>query len=297
MKANIAEAVDIAAVAAEALAALDHGRSITPFSSRLSNFDLAAAYQVTAAVRRMREARGEVPVGRKIGFTNRTIWNEYNVHEPNWGYMYAHTVHDLAESGEAFSLAGLVEPRIEPEIMFGLAVAPAAGMDEHALLDCVDWVAHGYEIVQSIFPAWQFSAPDTIAAFGLHGALLIGPRHFVAGKAEELEPCAVVLRDRARTRWSGGRSRQGRERARRAAVRAASSRRFARARPDQSTARRRRDRHHRNTDASAAGRSRRDLDDCPRCIAVGATSALYLSDHPQGPSRWFITRQGGAGSH
>jgi 2-oxo-3-hexenedioate decarboxylase len=39
--------------------------------------------------------------------------------------------------------------------------------------------------VQSIFPAWKFSAPDTVAAYGLHGALLIGPRHPVAARAED----------------------------------------------------------------------------------------------------------------
>lgn len=64
--------------------------------------------------------------------------------------------------------------------MFGLAAAPTAGMDEAALLDCIDWVAHGFEIVQSVFPGWKFAAADTVAAFGLHGALLIGPRHRVA---------------------------------------------------------------------------------------------------------------------
>jgi 2-oxo-3-hexenedioate decarboxylase len=175
--------IDVTAVAAEALAALDRGRAIAPFSSRLPHFDLDAAYRVTAEVRRMREARGEVPVGRKIGFTNRSIWDEYNVREPIWGYIYDHTIHDLIESGEAFSLAGQAEPRIEPEIMFGLATAPSPGMDEHALLDCIDWVAHGYEIVQSIFPGWRFSAPDTVAAFGLHGALLIGSRHSIAERA------------------------------------------------------------------------------------------------------------------
>jgi 2-keto-4-pentenoate hydratase len=31
--------------------------------------------------------------------------------------------------------------------------------------------------VQSIYPGWKFSAADTIAANGVHGALLIGPRH------------------------------------------------------------------------------------------------------------------------
>jgi 2-oxo-3-hexenedioate decarboxylase len=58
-------------------------------------------------------------------------------------------------------------------------------MDERALLDCIGWVAHGFEIVQSIFPAWKFSAPDTVAAFGLHGALLIGPRHPIAEAAAD----------------------------------------------------------------------------------------------------------------
>jgi|SRR6516164_2148099 2-oxo-3-hexenedioate decarboxylase len=83
---------ELQAVAAEAFATLDTGRQIEPFSSRLSSFNLDDAYRVTAAMRKMREARGELPVGRKIGFTNRTIWAEYNVYEPVWGYVYDRTV-------------------------------------------------------------------------------------------------------------------------------------------------------------------------------------------------------------
>ena len=176
---------DLRSITAEALAALDTGHQISPFSARFSAFDLDDAYHVAAAIRQMREARGETPVGRKIGFTNRTIWAEYNVYGPIWGYIYNGTVHNLAEIGDTFSLMGLAEPRIEPEIVFKLALAPAPGMDETALLACIDWVGHGFEIVQSIFPGWKFSAPDTVAAFGLHGALLIGPRHSIAAHAED----------------------------------------------------------------------------------------------------------------
>jgi 2-oxo-3-hexenedioate decarboxylase len=176
---------ELRAITAEALAALDTGHQISPFSARLSAFDLDDAYRVAAAIRQMREARCEMPVGRKIGFTNRTIWAEYNVYGPIWGYVYNRTVHNLAEIGDTFSLMGLAEPRIEPEIVFKLALAPAPGMDETALLACIDWVGHGFEIVQSIFPGWKFSAPDTVAAFGLHGALLIGPRHSIAAHAED----------------------------------------------------------------------------------------------------------------
>jgi 2-oxo-3-hexenedioate decarboxylase len=171
---------DVQTVAAEAFDLLDTGRQIAPFSSRLPGFALDDAYRVTAAVREMRETRGETPLGRKIGFTNRTIWDEYQIGAPMWGYIYDRTVHDLDDVGATVSLASLAEPRIEPEIIFGLAVAPEPGMDERALLGCVDWVAHGFELVQSIFPQWEFTLPDTVAAYGLHGMLLVGPRHSLA---------------------------------------------------------------------------------------------------------------------
>ena len=41
--------------------------------------DTAAAYQTALAVRRLRQQRGEVPKGYKIGFTNRTLWRRYEV--------------------------------------------------------------------------------------------------------------------------------------------------------------------------------------------------------------------------
>ena len=71
--------------------------------------------------------------------------------------------------------------------MFGLGTAPSPGMDEHALLECIDWIAHGFEIVQSIYPGWVFTLPDTVAANGLHGALLIGPRHDITGERDAWE--------------------------------------------------------------------------------------------------------------
>jgi 2-oxo-3-hexenedioate decarboxylase len=176
--------IDVGAIAAEAIAALDAGRQTATFSQRHPAFGLAEAYAVAAAIRRTRESRGARPVGRKIGFTNRAMWAAHGVHAPIWGYVYDRTVPALADVGESFSLALLCEPRIEPEIVLGLATTPQPGMDEDALLGCVGWVAHGFEIVQSIFPGWRFAAADTVAAFGLHGALLVGPRHSVADGAD-----------------------------------------------------------------------------------------------------------------
>jgi 2-keto-4-pentenoate hydratase len=177
-------ATNLDAIAAEAYSVLGTGRQIAPFSSRFSDFELKDAYRVTAKVRALREKAGEVARGRKIGFTNRTIWAEYDVFAPNWGTMYDRTVRNLADIGGVFSLAGLAEPRIEPEIVFGLARPPTSEMNDASLLATLDWVAHGFEIVQSPFANWKFSPADTVVANALHGALLIGPTFPVAGNAD-----------------------------------------------------------------------------------------------------------------
>lgn len=175
-------AAAIDAIAAEASKAIGAGRQVAPFTGRDGGLSVADAYRVAAAMRARNEAHGRRPVGRKIGFTNDRMWEEYGVGAPIWGHLYADTLADLPAGGGAFALAGLAEPRIEPEIAFGLSAAPTPDMDDAALLGAIDWVAHGFEIVQSIFPGWRFAAADTIAANGLHGALLLGPRHPVGGR-------------------------------------------------------------------------------------------------------------------
>ncbi|WP_029582615.1 2-keto-4-pentenoate hydratase [Bradyrhizobium sp. URHD0069] len=172
------------AIAAEAFASLVGTKQIPPFSSRPRGLSVDDAYRVTPLVRQMYEAGGAKVLGRKIGFTNRTIWEQYGVYAPIWGYVFDRTVHDLV-TVEALPLKPFSQPRIEPEIVFGLEAAPSAQMDETALMSCIAWVALGFEIVQSIYPEWKFSAADTIAANGVHGALLIGPRHPFGPRAAE----------------------------------------------------------------------------------------------------------------
>ena len=171
---------DADALADRILAAADRAASIPPVTDERQDFDLSAAYQVSSRITRRRIARGERPVGWKIGFTNTTIWDEYGVHAPIWGPMYASTVAETGASAGpgACPIGPLVEPRIEPEIAFRMAALPHPGMDDRELLSTVGAVAHGFEIVQSVFPGWRFRAADTVAAFALHGCYRHGP--FVA---------------------------------------------------------------------------------------------------------------------
>jgi 2-oxo-3-hexenedioate decarboxylase len=170
---------EIDAIAQEVLASLSNHSQIRTFSSRPSGLTLSQAYRVTPLLRAAFERRGEAITGRKIGFTNRQMWEAFGVDSPIWGYMTSRTTHELANV-RVMSLNDFSEPRIEPEIMFGLGAEPATGASDDALLDCIEWIALGYEIVQSIFPNWKFAAADTVAANGVHGALLVGKRRAVA---------------------------------------------------------------------------------------------------------------------
>src|SRR5262245_60792882 len=82
-------------------------------------------------------------------------------------------------------LAPYAEPKIEPEIIVGFSAAPSPGMDDAALMGCIAWIAHGFEVVQSVFANWKFTAADSVAVNAMHGALLIGPRHNIGSRAAE----------------------------------------------------------------------------------------------------------------
>ena len=170
---------NVGPIADEILAAIDGPSQIATFTQRDPSFRIEHALATLAELRKKRAARGERQVGRKIGFTNRGIWDEYKVYAPIWGNMYDTTVTELSAS-PAIQASRFSEPRIEPEIVFKLSKDIKVGLDEAGLLDSIEWITHGFEIVQSVFPGWKFTGVDCFAAEGLHGALFLGPPRSVA---------------------------------------------------------------------------------------------------------------------
>ena len=161
-------------IARELLAAHDHAGRIAPVTARHADFDLDAAYQVAAQLMRTRRSRGSRPVGRKIGFTNRSIWPLYGVDAPMWAHVYADTVSYARDGTASVSLAGTVSPRMEPEILFKLrAPIPVGCNDPEQLLRSAEWYAHSVEIVHSHFD-WKFNLPDATADWACHARLVIG---------------------------------------------------------------------------------------------------------------------------
>ena len=153
--------------------AITSRRQIRPFTQDkiiLSNSD---AYAVS---RKLCELRNWKILGRKIGFTNRSIWPIYGVEQPMWGSMSASSISYAENEKSSIKLSQYCEARIEPEIVVCFASSPPINASEEQIANCINWVAPGFEIVDSVFPDWKFSIPDTIAAGGLHGQLIIGQK-------------------------------------------------------------------------------------------------------------------------
>jgi 2-oxo-3-hexenedioate decarboxylase len=174
----------------------DHGRLWPHHPGEVGGSDLASAYRQALAVRRLRIDRGERPAGYKIGFTNRTIWSRYNVFAPIWGTVWDTGLRYCDACGE-IALSGTCQPRLEPEVVFGMRATPKAeaGLDD--LFDAIEWMAPGFEIVQSHLPDWKFTAADTVADSALHARLLVGARtpvRQIASTAAELDRCLAQAR-------------------------------------------------------------------------------------------------------
>jgi 2-oxo-3-hexenedioate decarboxylase len=143
-----------------------------PFSSLDTAFDLDAGYAVEADFRRLRVASGHKPVGRKVGYANKAMWRALKLETLVWASMYDDTVLPAASQ---LSLAHCIAPKIEPEIVFRLSrTIQPDDLIGPAILEAVEWLALGFEIIDCPFVDGQFKPADFVAAFGLHRALIIG---------------------------------------------------------------------------------------------------------------------------
>jgi 2-oxo-3-hexenedioate decarboxylase len=178
--------INPSALAEELMAAYSTGRTLPgPLSARGEGFDLATAYAVEAQLVRLRRERGRTTVGRKVGFANKALWRLHKLDTLVWAYMYDDTVRYAAQNTASLSLNQMGSPKIEPEIVFKLR-KPLSGCDlaPAAVMEAVEWLALGFEIIDCVFADWKFQAPDFVAAFGFHRALVVG-------EPRRIDPAAI----------------------------------------------------------------------------------------------------------
>lgn len=162
------------------LAARSKALPCDPFPAS-AQVNLDDAYLIARQIQAKRLKDGEQLIGRKIAYSNHALLKKYGKEAPVegliWTPLFASTVRFMDQPSGVQSLAGAMQPRLAPEIIFKLGSTPSPDATLDEISDCLEWMAHGMEIVVCPFPDWEFNTPDAIAAFGMHGALLIGEPH------------------------------------------------------------------------------------------------------------------------
>lgn len=189
--------MDATNLAKELIDLHEHPRPVPPFSSRFPGLTAETGYAAARQLHAHRLAQGWRLAGRKNGFTNRGIWERYGVNGPMWGAVYDRTLTFARDNRATVSLAGLVQPRIEPEICFKLKAVPPRTRNPALLLECIEWIAHSIEIVRCHHPEWKMTLADCVADNALHGRLIVGTPvdvRRISGLAGALPFLKVTLR-------------------------------------------------------------------------------------------------------
>ncbi|MFA9219028.1 MAG: 2-keto-4-pentenoate hydratase [Sphingomonadaceae bacterium] len=157
--ADAAAGVDVAALAQLLDDAACQHTEIDPLAP-LKGGSLAQAYRVQRASIARRYARGELPVGVKLGFTSRAKMIQMGVDSLIWGLL---TDAMLYEESSVIDLADFIHPRVEPELCF-LTSRP---IDRPlTLLEAASYlagVAPAMEIIDSRYRDFKFSLEDVVA--------------------------------------------------------------------------------------------------------------------------------------
>src|ERR1700739_5007614 len=156
----------VEAVAQNLLSAFETGQMISTLPSSRPGFDLNTAYAVEAKLKQLRESAGHRAVGRKVGYANKAMWRVLKLETLVWAHMYDDTVRHSDNNAATLTLAHTRSLKIEFEIVFGLKQPiVSAGLDAAAALECADWLALGFEIIDCPFAGWQFQPSDFVASF------------------------------------------------------------------------------------------------------------------------------------
>ena len=194
---------------AHALLKARMGGTLMPLLSVDGKFTLEDAHEVAQNIVTIRTAQGENPVGRKIGFSNSKLWNVYgkgSLTAPIWSTIYDSTVQYALDDIATYSLTKSQQPRLEPQLVFKLARTPAPDATLEDISDCLEWIAHGFEVVTSPFRHWEFEAADAVAAFGLHKALIVGEPRMISRQSRRTLPQVLASASMSVSRSAAGSS-------------------------------------------------------------------------------------------
>lgn len=184
-------AVDVDALADELSAAKHRRGTVRSIVERHPGFSIREAYAVAETLARRRTANGDKVAGRKVGLTNPAQWAEKQAHAPIWGYVHDSTLIHAAEGHATVDLTEARAAKLEPEIAFKLSRPIAPGTSLEGMLECIEWAACCFEVIDCHFEGWKFLAAEGIADSGVHYRLVVG-EPFVAASMPAADVVAAL---------------------------------------------------------------------------------------------------------
>lgn len=169
------------------------GRPCAPVRDLLGETDVDMAYVVQSRVAESRTQAGHRVVGRKIGLTSTAVQRQFGVAEPDFGLLFADTVH---ASGAPVPLADFLQPRVEAEIAFVLGRTldnPDSSVAD--VLRATEFVLAAIEIVDSRIAGWDIHITDTVADNASAGAVVLGTTPYSLMGLDLAQVSMVLERD------------------------------------------------------------------------------------------------------
>ena len=182
--------VDHRTVAEALRQARDERRTTARPSECFDSFTMTDALAVAGLHEQEALTAGGAIGGLKIGLTYVPTWARIGVSEP---FVAPMPVSGIAGAGPTW-LERCTAPRLEVEVVLTLGAPLEPGMTTPEVVDAVDGVALGFELVDSHYPDWRATPPDLVADFGCHAGLRTGEATSLPpGELERLEHLQVRL--------------------------------------------------------------------------------------------------------
>jgi 2-keto-4-pentenoate hydratase len=153
---------------------------------------LAEAYAVQNLVVQARVDAGERIVGWKLGYTSEAMRRQMGIDEPNLGPL---TDAMMLVSGATLPEAGLLHPRVEPEIvLIAGATRPGTERDPDSVAAAVTGARAALEVVDSVFQDYRFRLEDNTADGSSAAYAVLGPELPFEDELVDLRDTRVTLK-------------------------------------------------------------------------------------------------------
>lgn len=149
-------------------------RPIAPLTERSPEMTNDDAYLIQLAGMKLRQEKGQIIVGKKIGLTSKAMQNALGVYEPDYGYI---TDKLMVMEGEPLVMSNLIAPKVEAELAFVLhSDLTGPGITAADVLRATAGVMPALEIIDTRIKDWKIKIQDSIADDASIGRIIVSGR-------------------------------------------------------------------------------------------------------------------------